>query len=57
MDAIKHREELGKLLADQDKSSTVSGDSGVYESDREEEDAIELLGKHYSTLMLWTDFS
>ena len=45
MDAIKHREELGKLLADQDKSSTVSGDSGVYESDREEEDAIELLGK------------
>lgn len=43
MEAMKHREELGKLLVDQDKSSMASGDSGVYESDQEEEDAIELL--------------
>ena len=45
MDAIKHREELGKLLVDQDKSSTASGDSGINESDNED-DAIELLGKN-----------
>ena len=47
MEAMKHREELGKLLVDQDKSSMASGDSGVYESDQEEEDAIELLGNLY----------
>ena len=45
MDSIKHREELGKLLTDTDKSSTASGDSGMYESDENEDDAIELLGK------------
>lgn len=50
MDVIKHREELEKLLIDQDKSSISSGDSGVHEIDQGEDDAIELLGKIHTEL-------